>query len=498
MAYNKKLHIAIHMTESKFYITTAIPYVNAKPHVGHALELLQADVLARWHRLLGEQTYFLTGTDENALKNVQAAEAAGQPTAEFVASMSEKFRQLTSQLAITNDNFIRTTEQRHFKGAQKLWQACKPDDIYRRSYQGLYCVGCEQFYTESELVDGNCPEHKTKPELIEEENYFFKLSAYQSDLEKIIESDQLKITPESRKNEMLAFIRRGLEDFSISRSHQRARGWGVSVPGDDDQVMYVWFDALSNYLTALGYAEEDKLYKNFWLDNPNRVHIIGKGISRFHCIYWPAMLLSAGLPLPTEIFIHGYVTVEGEKISKSLGNTIDPVELINKFGLEPVRYYLLKEIPAYDDGDYNEARFRERYESDLANGIGNTLSRVTNMIEKFGNGKFTSGESIKDYSQKASTAVTNAIKRFQFDVALNSANSIIRSIDGEIDQYKPWHMAKSGESQAIQPLLNKWATQLLDFALLVKPFIPETSQKIEQALKVDTVTKTEPLFPRLN
>ena len=485
------------MTRPKFYVTTAIPYVNAKPHIGFALELLQADALARWHRQRGNETFFLTGTDENALKNVQAAELVHQSTAEYVSGMSELFRNLSLQLGISNDEFIRTTETRHFTGAQKLWNACKPQDIYKRSYQGLYCVGCEQFYSPDELIDGKCPEHKIAPEPVAEENYFFKLSNYQSALEQLIESDQLKITPKSRKNEMLAFIRRGLEDFSISRSHRRARGWGVPVPGDDKQVMYVWFDALSNYLTALGYANEDDLYKKFWLDNQNRVHVIGKGISRFHCIYWPAMLMSAGLPLPTEIFIHGYVTVEGEKISKSLGNTIDPVELVNKFGLDPVRYYLLSEIPAYEDGDYSENRFRERYQSDLANGIGNTLSRVTNMIQKFGEGKFNPGQSISVHSQKVGEAVESAMKRFEFNIALASMNEIIRSIDSEIDKYQPWNMAKVGEKDAIRPLLDKWGTQLLDYAQLAKPFIPETAEKIEQALESEFITKSKPLFPRL-
>jgi methionyl-tRNA synthetase len=486
------------MPKPKFYVTTAIPYVNAKPHIGFALELLQTDALARWHRQQGYETFFLTGTDENALKNVQAAESAHQSTDEYVSEMSGVFRELSLRLGISNDGFIRTTEPRHFASAQKLWNACKPQDIYLRSYQGLYCVGCEQFYTSDELVDGKCPEHKTAPEPVSEENYFFKLSNYQSDLEQLIESNQLKITPASRKNEMLAFIRQGLEDFSISRSHRRARGWGVPVPGDDKQVMYVWFDALSNYLTALGYADEGELYKKFWTDNQNRVHVIGKGISRFHCIYWPAMLMSAGLPLPSEVFIHGYVTVEGEKISKSLGNTVDPVELIDRFGLDPVRYYLLSEIPAYADGDYSEARFRERYQSDLAHGIGNALSRVTNMIEKFGEGKFNHGESISQYSQEAGRAVDSAMERFEFNIALSSINDIIRSIDSEIDKHKPWEMAKSGEVDSIQHLLDKWGTQLLDFAQLARPFIPGTADKIEEALKVQPVTKTKPLFPRLD
>src|SRR3990170_2889755 len=268
------------MPKNRFYVTTAIPYVNAAPHIGFALEIVQADVLARYHRLIGDDTFFLTGTDENALKNVQSAEKAGVPVKEFVDDNSQRFEDLKGALNISFDDFIRTTEERHVKGAQKLWQACDPDDIYQKKYRGLYCVGCEQFYTEKELVDGKCPEHGTVPENVEEENYFFRLSKYQDRLKKLIESDEIKIVPPSRKN----------------------------------QVISVWFDALSNYINALGYADGGEKFKKYWLENPNRVHVIGKGILRFHAVYWPAMLLSAGLPLPTEIFVHGYLTAEGQKI----------------------------------------------------------------------------------------------------------------------------------------------------------------------------------------
>ena len=485
---------------SRFYITTAIPYVNAKPHIGFALELVQADVIARYQRLKlgGENVYFLTGADENALKNVQAAEKEGRSTSEYVAEMSDRFRSLASALNISNNDFIRTTEQRHVKGATKLWQSCKPDDIYKKSYSGLYCVGCEQYYTEDELVDGVCPDHKVKPELVTEENYFFKLSSYQHKLEQLISSDEFKITPESRKNEMLAFIRRGLEDFSISRSKERARNWGVPVPGDDSQVMYVWFDALSNYLNALGYAANDSLYKEFWDNSGRKLHVIGKGITRFHCIYWPAMLLSAGLPLPNEVFVHGYVTVDGQKISKSLGNTVDPVELVNKYGSEPVRYYLLREIPAWEDGDYSEAKFKQRYESDLANGLGNTLSRVTNMIEKFGNGKFIQAEGVNAYTPAAASAIEIAMRSYRFEAALLAIFNVIGEIDAEIEKNKPWEMAREEKFNDIQKLLSKWGTMLLDVSHYLKPFLPDAAKKIEDKLREHNITKAEPLFPRLN
>src|SRR3972149_298201 len=340
------------MQKNRFYVTTAIPYVNAAPHIGFALEIVQADAIARYHRLIGDDTFFLTGTDENGLKNVQSAEKSGIPVQKFVGQNSQRFEDLRGALNLSFDDFIRTTEERHILGAQKLWQACDPGDIYKNKYRGLYCVGCEQFYTEKELVDGKCPEHGTVPETVEEENYFFKLSKYQNRLEKLIESNELGIVPESRRNEILSFIKGGLEDFSISRSKARAKGWGIPVPGDKNQVIYVWFDALSNYINALGYADDGEKFKKYWLENEKRTHVIGKGIIRFHAVYWPAMLLSAGIPLPTEIFVHGYLTVDGQKISKSLDNAtasggapqaagaIDTLALADKNGTDHVPYFL--------------------------------------------------------------------------------------------------------------------------------------------------------------
>src|SRR3989338_3267185 len=315
----------------RVYLTTAIPYVNASPHIGFALEAVQADCLARFYRALGYDVFFATGTDENSLKNVQAAEAEGITVQKLVDRYAKQFEDLKQALNLSWDKFIRTSTKDHFKGAQKLWLLCKKEDIYKKKYRGLYCVGCELFYTKGELVEGKCPEHQTVPEEIEEENYFFKLSNYQEYLERLISTDKLQITPITRKNEVLSFIRSGLSDFSISRSRERARGWGVPVPGDDSQVIYVWFDALTNYLTALGFGTDETLYRKYWADSPRstpgvslvtsrhtpgvnkdrvtRLHVIGKGIIRFHAVYWPAMLASAGLPLPNEEFVHGYITV---------------------------------------------------------------------------------------------------------------------------------------------------------------------------------------------
>ncbi|MCZ2846059.1 MAG: methionine--tRNA ligase, partial [Candidatus Bathyarchaeota archaeon] len=377
---------------NKSFITTAIDYVNAPPHVGHALEKIQADVIARYYRLLlgDDKVWFLTGTDENSLKNVKAAKKEGIPVQKLVDRNSEKFYKLKEALNLSFNDFIRTTEERHIKGVQKLWLACKEKgdiDNDKKKYKGFYCVGCEEFYKESELKNGLCPEHETKPELIEEENYFFRLSKYQYQLEKIIQEDEIKIIPETRKNEVLSFIKAGLKDICISRSAERAQGWGINVPGDDSQKIWVWFDALSSYINAVDYANEGTKFRKWWSKETEIVHIIGKGILRFHAVYWPAFLLSAGLPLPKTIFVHGYLGIEGKKISKSLGNVVDPFELIKKYKADVVRYFLLREIPTTEDGDFNFKRLEERKKTDLADGPGNLLRRTLTMAEKHWEGK---------------------------------------------------------------------------------------------------------------
>jgi len=366
------------------FISTAIPYTNSVPHLGFALEIVQADVLARYYRIKGEDVFFLTGTDENALKNVIAARELGMETKDLVDKNAAEFRELKEILNLSWSDFIRTTEQRHREGVEKFWLAAGRD-IYKKKYKGLYCIGCEEFKTAKDLVNGCCPEHSTtKLEKVEEENYFFRLSKYQEQLEGLIKSDTLKIIPEVRKNEALSFVRQGLEDFSISRSRKRAQGWGIQVPGDDDQVIYVWLDALTNYITALGYADSSAKFKKYWQDGNFIMHMIGKGVNRFHSVYWPAMLLSAGIRLPGHIFVHGYVTINGQKISKSLGNVVSPDEVVSKYGIDPVRYYLLREIPSYEDGDFSYKKFEERYNGDLANGLGNLVARVAALGEKLG------------------------------------------------------------------------------------------------------------------
>ncbi|MBU4332002.1 methionine--tRNA ligase [Patescibacteria group bacterium] len=470
----------------KKYITTAIPYVNAAPHIGFALELIQADVVARYSREKKEDTFFLTGVDENSLKNVQAAEKEGISTQELVDRNTQKFIDLTRTLNISNDEFIRTTSEKHKLGTQKFWQACK-NDIYKKKYKGLYCVGCESFYLKKDLTNGKCPEHKTKPETVEEENYFFKLSKYQKKLEKLIESDEYQVVPQTRKNEVLNFIKNGLKDFSISRSKERAKGWGIPVPGDNSQIIYVWFDALINYISALDYDINGDKFKKFW---PADIHVIGKGISRFHAIYWPAMLLSAGLPLPKKLFVHGYVNIGGEKISKSIGNTVDPFELVKKYDVDAVRYFLLREIPAHGDGDFSEERFREKYNADLSNNLGNLISRTANLIEK-NEIEFAKLEVKPNEFEKQ---IDKFYSDFKFDEILKFIWQKIDEANLYINKKEPW---KVKEKKELEKIFKKLVIGIQKIAKALVPFIPETAQKILNQFSQPKIKKHEILFPRI-
>jgi methionyl-tRNA synthetase len=476
------------MPNKKFYITTAIDYVNALPHIGHALEKVQADVLARYHRIQGEKVFFLTGTDENSLKNVRAAEKEKISIKELVDKYAKKFYELRRALNLSFDDFIRTTEERHIKGAQKLWQACE-DDIYKKTYKGLYCVGCEAFYKENELIDGLCPEHQVEPELVEEENYFFRLSKYKDKLKEIIKRDKIKIIPETRKNETLSFIKSGLEDICISRSSERAKGWGIDVPGDPTQKIWVWFEALSNYITAVGYGQDDKKLKEYW---PANIHFIGKGVSRFHTIYWPAILLSAGISLPKTIFIHGYITSGGQKMSKSLGNVVDPFELVKKYGPDPVRYFLLREIAPTEDGDFTDEKFRERYNADLAKGLGNLVARVITLAKNSKSETLTSKQiqnpEFKRIINKTQEKYKRALEEFNFNEALVAIWGLISFCDKYIEEKKPWENKN-------QKVISDLLFGLDNTAHLLKPFLPETSEKIIEQLKSK---ESKPLFPRLN
>jgi methionyl-tRNA synthetase len=479
----------------KFYITCAIPYVNAAPHIGHALEFIQGDAFARYHRLLGQDTLLLSGGDENALKNVQAAEKAGIPVQQFIDENNIKFFELTKLLGCQFDVWQKGSDvNHHFKSSQKLWELCdKNGDIYSKSYEGLYCVGCEAFYTTEELNEnGECFEHPGKKlETVQEKNYFFNLKKYQKRLLDILKGNDkeysLNIIPEKRKNEVISFVEGGLEDVSISRSNERAKNWGVPVPNDDTQRMYVWFDALNIYQSGIGFGWDDAMYKKWW---PADAHVIGKGITRFHAVYWPAFLLSAGLPLPKNIFVHEYFTVNGQKMSKTLGNVIDPVGLIQKYGSDPLRYYFLAKFSPFNDGDFSEDEFIKTFNSDLANGLGNTASRIAKLAD--GLGDISDTEIPKNIY---SDTQTKLFHEFRFDLILNAIwTTEIDAISKHIDQEKPWTIK---DAQKRKEILQKDINLLRIIATKLQPFLPETSKKILNQFKGPTIQSIEPLFKRL-
>jgi methionyl-tRNA synthetase len=477
--------------KGKFYLTTAIDYVNAKVHLGHSLEKVQADVLARYYRNLGKDVFFLTGTDENAQKNVLAAEKEGIPTKEFVDQNANFAKNLWKKFNISFDYFIRTTNKKiHWPGVKKLWIKCKEaGDIYKKSYTGLYCTGCEAFLREKDLKDGLCPYHLKKPEVVSEENYFFRLSKYQKELEKIIERDEIEIFPRERKNEVLSFIRSGLEDFSISRPRERMKGWGIPVPGDRSQIIYVWFDALTNYISAIGYGRDEKTFKKYW---PADLHIIGKDILKFHAIYWPAMLLSAKIELPKRILVHGFITVAGQKMSKSLGNIVNPLEIIEKYGADPLRYFLLRESSPFEDLDFTFEKFKKRYNSDLAAGIGNLVARITALTKKFKiqKSKFKmkiQNSKLEEEIEKTKRSWKDALENFKFNEALISIWDLISFCDKFIQEKKPW---EKKEKEVVSDLL----ITLKEISKMLYPLLPETSERI---LKQIETQKMKPLFPKI-
>ena len=476
---------------SRIYVTTTIPYVNARPHVGFALELVQADAIARYNRLLGNDTRFQTGTDENAFKNVLAARARGLDTQQFVDGNAEAYRQLVAALRISADEFIRTTEDRHRCGVHAFWKRIRPEDIYRRRYGGLYCAGCEDFYLDKDLVDGRCPDHGTAPAEVEEENYFFRLSAYQARIEELLATEQVRIVPARRSREVLNFVRGGLRDFSISRDARRSGGWGIGVPGDGSQVIYVWVDALINYLSGLGFGRGDDWQKS-WHGQVRKLHVIGKNVWKFHAVYWPALLLSAGLPLPNEIVVHGFLTLEGQKISKSLGNTIDPIACVEEFGPDAVRYYLLKGIPPFDDGDFSAERLRLLYNTDLANGLGNLVSRVTSLAERARFGRYDGPA-----SPAAPEAYSQALQRHESDKALEALWQIVTRLNRDIDSARPWEAIKAGEDRMLKGRLTEWLGELHRVGYWLRPLLPDAGEKVLDAIASRPIRSCEPLFPRV-
>ncbi|MCL4360279.1 methionine--tRNA ligase [Patescibacteria group bacterium] len=512
----------------KFYLTCAIPYVNAAPHIGHALEFVQGDVIARYHALLGEETRLLSGGDENALKNVQAAEKAGVPIQQFVDDNTQKFLDLTKALGCRFDVWQKGSDQvHHFPASQKLWKLCaKAGDIYQKSYEGLYCVGCETFYEPSELNEnGECFEHPGKKlENVSENNYFFRLSKYQSQLVELITKDQLRVIPDTRKNEVLSFLKQPLQDISISRSNERAKNWGVPVPGDDTQRIYVWFDALNIYQSGIGFGWNEEMYKKWW---PADVHVIGKGITRFHAVYWPAFLLSAGLPLPRAIFVHEYFTVNGQKMSKTLGNVIDPVKLIDTYGADPLRYYFLAKFSPFSDGDFSEDEFKKVYNADLANGLGNLVSRTFGLAAQNFGGKIPAPDRDPDAHplrtdpaihtwKTAWKDIDASFRSYELNTGIGSVWKFLKDADKYINDQKPWELSKK-DPKALAWVLYGLLDSIHQIAWQIYPYLPETALHIARAMGSEKLllknpvvkdgwtniapgtklTLGKPLFPRL-
>lgn len=470
--------------KQKFYITTTIPYANAPPHIGHALEFVQADVLARWNRLKGNKTFFLSGTDEHGTKNYQTAKKLGIETQEFVTKNSNTFEELLKKLNITNDNFLKTTNQKdHWPGAIDIWnKLVAKGDIYEKEYEGSYCSGCERFITEKDLIEGKCPDHpKLEIQTISEKNYFFKLSKYSNEIISKIESDELEIYPKKWKNNFLGLVKEGITDVSFSRDKKHLP-WGIPVPKDENQIMYVWCDALTNYLTGIGYP--DKKYKNYW---PADIHVVGKDMLRFHAGIWPGMLLSAGLPLPKKIIVHGFLTINGQKMSKSTGNVIDPIEIIDKYTSDALRYFLCRNFVFGEDGDISLEGIIRRHNDELANKLGNLISRTSALVEKYGIEK-TNNHLLKKLKTKK---ISKLIDNYELDKALNEIFTFIDHCNEFIQAQKPWE-TKS------KKVLYQLVESIREIAKLLSPFIPDSAEKIQEIFKTDKIKKAPILFTKID
>ncbi len=472
----------------RVFITTSIPYVNSTPHLGFSLEIVQADALARYYRCVGYDVFFLTGVDENAIKNAQKAREKGRDVQEFVDENAQAFYRLKKTLNLSFDKFIRTTSDEHKRAVHEFWRRCRKD-IYKSKYKGLYCVGCEAFYKKGEFPEDICPDHKRKLEYIQEENYFFALSRYEKKLLELFEKNKIIVLPEFRKKEVLNFIDQGLEDFSISRSKKRAYGWGIDVPDDPSQKIYVWFDALINYLSGLGFPDS-KNFSTYWAENKNKIHLIGKDIVKFHLIYWPAMLMSAGLDLPDKVFVHGHISVEGRKMSKSLGNVVSPFDLVEKYGQDAVRYYLLREIPSGSDGDFSEQRFKDIYSAELADQLGNLILRILSMAARE-NIEMPEPKQL-DFPEVAGQDFCQLMEGFRINQAIELVLARIKHLNKSIDEFQPWQ--RSGEEK--RSFLRKMLQDLFDLGRILEIFMPETGEKIKK-YTTGKIKKHPPLFAKI-
>jgi methionyl-tRNA synthetase len=478
-----------------YYLTTAIDYPNAAPHIGHALEKVVADIVARYHRLRGHDTYFGMGIDENSLHVLTAARDHGVQPQEWVDSMDAAFRSAWKKLNISYDHWIRTTDPAHKRASQEMFRRAQANgDIYKATYSGWYCPNCNTFYTSDELIGGRCPNHPTlSPEWLHEENYFFALSRYTDRLLAHIESHPDFIVPASRKAEVLGLLHQGLRDFSVSRLiRPGSEGWGIPVPGDPQHVIYVWFDALTNYLTAVGFPDDPELFATYW---PADAHVIGKDITRFHCLYWPAMLFSADLPLPKQVPVHGFFTLEGQRISKTLGNVIDPVDLVDKVGADAVRFYMARNLSFAADGDFSRLGLVRHYNDELGNDLGNLLNRVVSMIKRYRKGTVpAAGEpgpyelELQQLAQEVRTQTASALEAWEIGTALNTVWRLVRRTNQYIEQCEPWRLAKDpAQAQVLDRVLYSAAEATRICAILLFPFIPQSSDRIMEQLGLPPV-----------
>lgn len=485
---------------NKFYITTPIYYTTGRPHAGHAFTTIYADVIARYQRLKGKEIFFSVGTDEHGMKVAEEAEKEDKAPQDYVDEISSYYKKTWQSLNIDYSDFIRTTEERHKNGVWKFIQKLiESQSIYKSKYEGLYCVNCEKFLTERELINGLCPDHLKPPQKISEENYFFNLKKYLSGVRQKIVTDELKIRPESRRNETLNLIEAGFPDFSISREKVK---WGIKYPNDSSQTIYVWVEALMSYVTVLDFSDGEK-YKKFW---PADLHIIGAEINRFHTIFWPAMLLAINEPLPKEIFIHGLFTVNGQKMSKTLGNVIDPLALIEKFGSDATRYLLLSQFPASEHGDIKEEQFIKKYNADLANGIGNLFERVFTMAKSYGYQSFYEAKLRKKidcdkeiliFQEKIEAAYSEKMNNYQLYETLLYVFSFAKKLDQYINQKEPWRLIQNKNPEA-EKILTTLIFGVKNIISWLKPFMPSKMEEAENYLKnLGPTSKKINLFPRL-
>lgn len=472
-----------------FFVTTPIYYVNDQPHLGHLYTALAADVLARYWRQKKYEVFFLTGTDEHGAKVAKSAEEAGESAKEFCDRVSRLFKETFKSFNLSFDYFIRTTDERHKEAVKKFLLELKAKKLlYQDEYEGLYCVGCEKFITEKELVDGQCPDHKVAPTKIKEKNWFFKLQPFLPKVKKLILSGKLKIEPEARRNETLSLLDQGLEDFSISREKVN---WGIDLPWESSQKVYVWVEALQNYISAIGFGDNQKEFKKWW---PADLHLMAKDILKFHAIYWPAMLLAAELPLPKKLFIHGFFTINGQKMSKSLGNVIAPEGLAKRFGVEASRYLILTQFPFGQDGDIKDDQLAIKYQADLANGLGNLVARTLKMIEEYCQGCIPKVvKTPQDLKE-----VAGLIEKLKFDEALKKIWEAITWGNRYIDQTKPWELNRDPKKKAeLAKILSQLAALICEVARALETFMPATSEEISKRLTAKKIVKGEALFPRV-